>query len=268
MSDEKINDAKEKAQAVVEETAQKAKNIFKRFVEKLDEYYNKLPLDKINEKLGGKIDVKNPMLKRGISITFIVLIVAIVYICFRSNDPVIPVSQIEYREAFLKMSKNTFVKYGAVLLVNKKNNKTIPEKRGQETFEEYIARCVKDFSKEDLELYNKYIDQNKKNYKNEIAALEASVKLEKEREKRRKLLAQKAPELLNKAFDESYDTCTKVEVGNCFYVQKPHNNIHTTTEWYNGTAFIYNSKTGKTRERSIEMWINLDDGTMYAGMNK
>ena len=63
MSDEKINDAKEKAQAVVEETAQKAKNIFKRFVEKLDEYYNKLPLDKINEKLGGKIDVKSQRVK-------------------------------------------------------------------------------------------------------------------------------------------------------------------------------------------------------------
>ena len=59
----KKDDVKEKAKAVAEEAAQKAKEAGKAAAAKADELYNKLPLDKINEKLGGKVDVKSRKFK-------------------------------------------------------------------------------------------------------------------------------------------------------------------------------------------------------------
>ena len=102
---------REKGQVTIEKCVQKVKDVFTRFAGKLDEYYNKLPLDKINEKLGGKIDVKTPMVKKGVTVVVIVLLCVFAYICFYDNDPVIPVSQLKYKEAVLKISKNTFAKY-------------------------------------------------------------------------------------------------------------------------------------------------------------
>ena len=60
---DKIDEAKEKAKIIAEEGAEKAKKAAKLAADKLDEYYNKLPLDKINEKLGGKVDVKSKKFK-------------------------------------------------------------------------------------------------------------------------------------------------------------------------------------------------------------
>ena len=61
---DKIDEAKEKAKIIAEEVAEKAKKAAKLAADKLDEYYNKLPLDKINEKLGGKVDVKSKKFKK------------------------------------------------------------------------------------------------------------------------------------------------------------------------------------------------------------
>jgi hypothetical protein len=58
-------ETKDKAKIIAGEAREKAKNIFKIIIDKLDKYYNKLPLDKINEKLGGKVDVKSKKIKIG-----------------------------------------------------------------------------------------------------------------------------------------------------------------------------------------------------------
>ena len=52
------------------------------FVDKADELYEKLPLDKINEKLGGKIDVKNSKVKMGFFAVFVVVLVLIIMLIF------------------------------------------------------------------------------------------------------------------------------------------------------------------------------------------
>ena len=261
MTDKKIEEAKEKAKIIAEESVKNAKTVSKVVIKKLDEVYNKLPLDKINEKLGGKVDVRSKKVKLGLAAFFIILSVVLIGICFSGNVPVIPASKLEYIIVSSTLNKTTFAEYGAVLLVNKQKNKKLKEKFGKETFSEFVARCKKSYNKEDMELYKKYVRKNKKNYKNEIAALRASAE-------RRKILAKKAPELLNEVLDETHDTCQKVEVGNCFYVEKPHNNIHTTTEWYNGTAYLYNSLTQKTRKRDVEMWICVENGRISVTLKK
>ena len=63
MADKKIEEVKEKAKIIADESVKNAKKASKVVAEKLDEYYNKLPLDKINEKLGGKVDVKSKKFK-------------------------------------------------------------------------------------------------------------------------------------------------------------------------------------------------------------
>ena len=47
-----------------------------------DELYNKLPLDKINDKLGGKVDVKSKKFKMGVFIAVPVLFLLIVWMIF------------------------------------------------------------------------------------------------------------------------------------------------------------------------------------------
>ena len=47
-----------------------------------DKLYNKLPLDKINEKLGGKIDVKSKKVKMGVFVTIPVIFLLIIWIIF------------------------------------------------------------------------------------------------------------------------------------------------------------------------------------------
>ena len=67
---EKVNEAKEKAAEVKAQALNKA-----------DELYNKLPLDQINEKLGGKVDVKSKkfkMIAAGVLALIVVLILVLV----------------------------------------------------------------------------------------------------------------------------------------------------------------------------------------------
>lgn len=79
---------KEKALNVANEAAEKAKNLSQEGMKKADELYNKLPLDKLNEKFGGKIDFKSKKVKYGIfSAVGIVLLVLIATLLFGGNAP-------------------------------------------------------------------------------------------------------------------------------------------------------------------------------------
>ena len=72
---------KEKMKNAAEEAAQKAKAAGLAAAEKADELYNKLPLDKVNEKLGGKVDVKSKKFKiiaASVLVGLIVLVLALV----------------------------------------------------------------------------------------------------------------------------------------------------------------------------------------------
>ena len=258
MDEKQKQEMKEKANAIAAETAQKAKDAGKAAAAKADELYNKLPLDKINEKLGGKVDVKSSKTKKILFAIFLCLILLVVYSFFSSSDTTIPNgAKIDLIKAELSLSKNTLAEFYAAVLVNKEKNKNIPWQNGKETFGEYARRCKNSYSKEEMDLFKKHYEKIKETYSVERETLKKHLKLEKERIGRRKILAEKAPELLNKAFDESFDTCKKVEVGDCFYV-------NGRDEWYKGRAYIYNSKTGKTRDRAAEMWINIDNGTIMA----
>ena len=79
MDEKKKEEMKEKAKIMAEEAARKAKAAGAAVAEKADELYNKLPLDKINEKLGGKIDVKSPVFKK---VLFSVLAVLLLFFVF------------------------------------------------------------------------------------------------------------------------------------------------------------------------------------------
>lgn len=76
MADKKIEEAKENAKKVAKIAAGK-----------LDEYYNKLPLDKINEKFGGKIDVKSKKVKLMFLAVIGILLILIGVLILGNIDP-------------------------------------------------------------------------------------------------------------------------------------------------------------------------------------
>ena len=76
MANENIDKAKEAATGAAKAAA-----------EKLDGLYNKLPLDKINEKLGGKVDVKSPKVKLGVLVALVVLVLLILWAVFGGSSP-------------------------------------------------------------------------------------------------------------------------------------------------------------------------------------
>ena len=77
MSDSE-NEIKEKVQVVLEKTGEIGKSV----AGKANELYNRLPLDKINEKLGGKVDVRNKKVMYTVFIALFVLVVIILSLIF------------------------------------------------------------------------------------------------------------------------------------------------------------------------------------------
>ena len=71
----------------IEKGKEAAVGAAKAAAEKLDGIYNKLPLDKINEKLGGKVDVKSPKFKLGVLIALVVLVALILWAVFGGSSP-------------------------------------------------------------------------------------------------------------------------------------------------------------------------------------
>ena len=245
---DKIDEAKEKAKIIAEEGAEKAKKATKLAAEKLDEYYNKLPLDKINEKLGGKVNVKSRKVKIIVLAIVLFLALCVISCLFSSSDPIIPRSRVERYAACLSMSKDMFAQYGGVLLVNKSKNKPIAEKFNEETYGEYIERCKKTYNKEDIEKFKKFVEQAKKNYNNERVALQKSYDLAVAQAKRQEYIEKNAPTVINKSLDETFDTCKKVKMDEIPNGQVTAERIY---EVWGGVATLHNSITGKTKEREI-----------------
>ena len=69
--------------------------------------------------------------------------------------------------------------------------------------------------------------------------------------------------MINQELDESFDTCKEIRV-------KPGDFSRTdgSTEWYWGVALIYNSQTGKTRERGVEMWIDVNTKKIFVRLRE
>lgn len=76
-------------------------------VNKADELYNKLPLDKINEKLGGKVDVKSKKFKTIAGCVVGALLVLILCLIFCGGDPELLPADIEKVEKRLKLDKGS-----------------------------------------------------------------------------------------------------------------------------------------------------------------
>ncbi|MBO4631272.1 MAG: hypothetical protein J5858_05050 [Lentisphaeria bacterium] len=280
MDEKQKQEMKEKAKAVAMETAQKTKEVGKAAAAKADELYNKLPLDKINEKLGGKVDVKSKKFKIIVSIVICIMLLFIIKMLFSSHD-IMKTNKTVFSEipednikVIYALSDQDLKEYWAVFQIasrlQKKNNIYYPHtQKGKKPME-----CVDILKKyPDFKDYKKLLEEEYKiqeSIKDIRKSLRDSVlqihqdrikaaNLAKERDKRCKILAKGARDVLNKAMDESYDTCKKIEVThNDFFHQAD------TREWYKGRAFIYNSRTGKTRERSVEMWIDTANGSIYA----
>ena len=76
----------EKAMNVAEEAAQKAKAAGLAAANKADEFYNKLPLDKINDKLGGKVNVKSKGFKIAAACVLVVILLLGIKLIFGGNS--------------------------------------------------------------------------------------------------------------------------------------------------------------------------------------
>lgn len=72
-----------------EKTLEKIKPAIEKIIEKSDKYYNKLPLDRINEKLGGRVDVKSEKFKSLLRRVVFILVLLLVYLFFKSCIPAI-----------------------------------------------------------------------------------------------------------------------------------------------------------------------------------
>lgn len=88
-SQEPTNKANDKIQAAKEN----AKKVTSAVMSKVDDFYNKLPLDKINEKLKGKIDVKSSKFKKILSAVACIVILLALSMCFSSSNSTTAVSE-------------------------------------------------------------------------------------------------------------------------------------------------------------------------------
>lgn len=165
-------ETKDKAKAIAGKAGENAKNILKIIIEKLDGYYNKLPLDKINEKLGGKVDVKSKKFKKIFASTVAIILFFIVFqFCFATsadNDSSNSVEKwtkkIEEANARLKELKEQIEKQTAKLklkepeviskLKKDMENEPIPEKYGKIQYQN--QRLLLHLAKTDKKLFKEY----------------------------------------------------------------------------------------------------------------
>lgn len=222
---------------------------------KTEELYNKLPLDKINKKLGGKIDVRSKKFKlivTGAALLLIVLLLSVLISCFSKDGVVMHKDMWKNWAASHELDDETYAAYDAVRSVNKEYKLRIAKNYDEnETFEEYIERCKDQYDEKQLASFNKFYEENlKKGPALKEHSKEALAYFQK-RMQRRKYIEEHAPALINESLDESFDTCTKVKMD-----EKPLTDLNTDKvidEWWNGVATLYNSETGKTKERLLEV---------------
>ena len=91
-SQEPTNKANDKIQAAKEN----AKKVASAIMSKVDDLYNKLPLDKINEKLKGKVDVKSSKFKKILCAVVCIVILLALSMCFSSSKKDLVVPEIPY----------------------------------------------------------------------------------------------------------------------------------------------------------------------------
>ena len=148
---------KEKALNVANEAAEKAKNLGQEGMKKADELYNKLPLDKLNEKFGGKIDFSSKSVKYGIfaGAGVIALFILIgIFSLFSNGDTTIPLLYTERIEALISLDDDLLEEYSAVMQVSKTR-----QKAGEETFGDYVERCKAEFTDNQKAGYEKALQK-------------------------------------------------------------------------------------------------------------
>ncbi len=64
------------------------RDLFRKSAEKANEYYEKLPLDAINSKLGGKVDVKSGKFKKGLAVAAGIIILLVLWQPGTSSDSI------------------------------------------------------------------------------------------------------------------------------------------------------------------------------------
>ena len=151
----------------------------------------------------------------------------------------------------LKLDNETYAAYSSVLFVNKECRKKITPEYGKETFVEFIERCKKQYNEKELALFNEYYKINIKNVEAQKAILQKKFNIQANAKNRRAYIEKNAPALVNKSLDESFDTCQKVEMDKAPAHDK--NTDECIDEWWNGVATLYNSQTGKSKKRVLEV---------------
>ena len=147
---------KGKALNVANDAAEKAKNLSQEGIKKADELYNKLPLDKMNEKFGGKVDFRSSKLKYSLffAVGIIVLLVIIgIFSLSSSNDVVIPKKFKERTKAIINLDDDLLREYSMYSSATR-----IKPKYGEETFGDYVKRCKASLSDQQIEAYQKGIE--------------------------------------------------------------------------------------------------------------
>lgn len=69
-----------------------------------------------------------------------------------------------------------------------------------------------------------------------------------------------APASINESLDETYNTCRNLRMDNAPVYNENNNKV--IDEWWSGVATLYNSKTGKTQKRIVEVKYMEDNGVV------
>ena len=229
----KAADAAKKAQ----ETAAKAAN-------KADELYNKLPLDQINAKLRGKVDVKSKNFKIAVGVIAVFLVLLIVFCSAGgASSAKIPRPSIGLNQKILNLNDRDFAEFSACILVKKSCKIRFDE----ETFKEFIGRCKASLNEKEQKEFQKKYDEIIANIKNERLFYKEEIARQKNQVKHMDIIKDKAPGIINKMLDESYDSCIKVDELSLSYTNEGKD------EFWAGVATLKNSKTGKIKRRRVEV---------------
>ena len=124
--------------------------------EKLDQYYNKLPLDTINEKSGGKVNVKSKNFKLavlGVAVIIIVTAVAIIFSC--CSAPVLKGTEPQHHmEFFNALDEDQQKEFLILLAINPKLDDYVGK-----TYEEIKNERFASFNDRERELLEKAINE-------------------------------------------------------------------------------------------------------------
>lgn len=157
---------KEKTKNSIPSVIRKSKKIAEQTAAKADEQYNKLPLDDISRKLGGRFDLRTPKFKVGAAIIFLIIVTVILSL-FLSGETVPNESKVremitQHEEAsgMSKVRKITFKKveqidatrYAAVVTVDNHVKITYGSMAGQESYGQVMYKMFIEYSGDLVEI--------------------------------------------------------------------------------------------------------------------